>query len=223
MKKAKLLLTIFVLIFINLYVTSMIQAQTIVIFLTTAGDIKIMLYDETPKHKANFIQLVQKNFYDDILFHRVIPEFMIQAGDPNSRNARPGETLGDGGPGYTIPAEFFPHYYHKKGALAAARLGDLVNPNKESSGSQFYIVQGRVYTNLELDALVNSSRHLPFTLEQRQSYTTLGGTPYLDNAYSVFGEVIEGLEIVEKIASSPTDQHNRPIADIKIIKAYLSE
>ncbi len=201
----------------------MIQAQTIVIFLTTAGDIKIMLYDETPKHKANFIQLVQKNFYDDILFHRVIPEFMIQAGDPNSRNARPGETLGDGGPGYTIPAEFFPHYYHKKGALAAARLGDLVNPNKESSGSQFYIVQGRVYTNLELDALVNSSRHLPFTLEQRQSYTTLGGTPYLDNAYSVFGEVIEGLEIVEKIASSPTDQHNRPIADIKINKAYLSE
>jgi peptidyl-prolyl cis-trans isomerase B (cyclophilin B) len=201
----------------------MIQAQTIVIFLTTAGDIKIMLYDETPKHKANFIQLVQKNFYDAILFHRVIPEFMIQAGDPNSRNARPGETLGDGGPGYTIPAEFFPHYYHKKGALAAARLGDLVNPNKESSGSQFYIVQGRVYTNLELDALVNSSRHLPFTLEQRQSYTTLGGTPYLDNAYSVFGEVIEGLEIVEKIASSPTDQHNRPIADIKIIKAYLSE
>lgn len=201
----------------------MLQAQTIVILNTSAGDIKAKLYDETPKHKENFIKLVQQGYYDGVLFHRVIPDFMIQTGDPNSRTARPGQPLGDGGPGYTLPAEFSFNYFHKKGALAAARLGDQMNPGKESSGSQFYIVEGRTYNDQQLDALVNAGKHLPFTPEQRESYTTVGGTPHLDNAYTVFGEVIEGLEIIEKISTTPADERNRPFTDIKIIKAYLSE
>ena len=223
MKNANSQLSKLVLVLLTIFYSNMNHAQTQVILHTTAGDIKIILYDDTPKHKENFIKLVQQGYYDGILFHRVISEFMIQAGDPNSRTASPGQSLGDGGPGYTLPAELFQHHFHKKGALAAARLGDQVNPQKESSGSQFYIVQGRVNTDLQLDGLVKSQKHLPFTTEQRQSYTTVGGVPHLDNAYTVFGEVIEGFEIIDKIASSSTDQRNRPISDIKILKAYLSE
>lgn len=199
------------------------KAQTKIVLQTTAGDIKIILYDDTPKHKENFIKLIQQGYYDGLLFHRVISEFMIQAGDPNSRNAVPGKMLGDGGPGYTIPAEFSIQHFHKKGALAAARLGDAMNPKKESSGSQFYIVQGKVLTNPQLDFYVNSGKHSPFTPEQRESYTTVGGVPHLDDAYTVFGEVIEGLDVVDKIAASQTDQRNRPVTDVKIIQAYLAE
>jgi cyclophilin family peptidyl-prolyl cis-trans isomerase len=200
-----------------------IQAQTKVVLQTSAGDITIMLYDDTQKHKENFIKLVQQGYYDSILFHRVIADFMIQAGDPNSRNARPGQPLGDGGPGYTIPAEFFPHHFHKKGALAAARLGDQMNPLKESSGSQFYIVQGKVLTDQQLDMYLNAGKHPPFTPEQRLAYTTVGGVPHLDDAYTVFGEVVEGMQIIDQIATSATDQRNRPVSDIRIIKAYLVE
>jgi cyclophilin family peptidyl-prolyl cis-trans isomerase len=223
MKNANSLITIFIFITLNTMMTSVTYAQAIVVFQTTAGDIKIKLYDETIKHKENFIKLVKDGYYDGVLFHRVIPQFMIQTGDPNSKSAQPGQSLGNGGPGYTIPAEFYPQYFHKKGALAAARLGDQVNPQKESSGSQFYIVQGQLYNNSQLDALVSAGKHLPFTTAQRLAYTTTGGTPHLDNAYTVFGEVIDGLDIVEKISAVPTDQRNRPISDIKIIKASLSE
>jgi len=200
-----------------------IQAQTKVLLHTTAGDMKILLYEDTQKHRDNFIKLVQQGYYDGILFHRVIAEFMIQAGDPNSRSARPGQPLGDGGPDYTIPAEFFPQYFHKKGVIAAARLGDQVNPLKESSGSQFYIVQGKKLTDSQLDSYVGANKHLPFTPEQRLTYTTLGGVPQLDNAYTIFGEVIEGFEVIDKISSVTTDQRNRPVSDIKIIKASLSQ
>jgi len=203
--------------------TAMIKSQTIVTLQTTAGYIKIKLYDETPKHKENFIKLVQQGYYNGVLFHRVIPGFMIQTGDPNSRNARPGQPLGDGGPGYTIPSEFVPSYFHKKGAVAAARLSDEVNPQKESSGSQFYIVQGRNYNNAQLDALEKTNKHQPFTQDQRTSYSSVGGTPHLDNAYTVFGEVIDGFNTVDSISAVTTDKRNRPISDIKIIKAFISE
>lgn len=223
MKNINSLLTLFLFISLTTIITSMTNAQTIVVFQTTAGDMKIKLYDETIKHKENFIKLVKQGYYDGILFHRVIPQFMIQTGDPNSKSSQPGQSLGNGGPGYTIPAEFYPQYFHKKGALAAARLGDQVNPQKESSGSQFYIVQGQLYNDSQLDAMVSAGKHLPFSTAQRLAYTTIGGTPHLDNAYTVFGEVVEGLDIVDKISEVPTDQRNRPISDIKIIKAYLSE
>ena len=197
------------------------EAQTTAVFNTTAGIIRIRLYDQTPLHKENFIKLIKQGYYDSIIFHRVISGFMIQTGDPNSKTAKPGQQLGDGGPGYTIPAEINPSLFHKKGALAAARQGDQVNPQKKSSGSQFYIVQGQVLNNAQLESLVVSGRHLPFTEEQKKAYTTVGGTPHLDNNYTVFGEVTEGLEIIDQIASAETDQRNRPIHDIKIINAYI--
>jgi cyclophilin family peptidyl-prolyl cis-trans isomerase len=222
MRKANAVLTIFVFILLTAFNT-MTNAQTIVVFQTTSGDIKISLYPETVAHSENMIKLVKEKYYDGILFHRVIQGFMIQTGDPNSRIASTGQTLGDGGPDYTIQAEFFPQYYHKKGAVAAARLGDQINPEKQSSGSQFYIVQGQVLTNGQLDALEKSTRRLPFTVEQRQAYTTMGGTPHLDNNYTVFGEVIEGLEVVDAIAAVNTDQRNRPVNNIIIITAYIQE
>jgi cyclophilin family peptidyl-prolyl cis-trans isomerase len=223
MKKEKLQFTIIINILLTILSYSMIQAQSIVVFNTTEGDFKVKLYDETPQHKENFIKLVKQGYYDGVLFHRVISDFMIQTGDPNSRTAKQGQMLGDGGPGYTIPAEFNPQYFHKKGALAAARQGDQVNPLKKSSGSQFYIVQGQPLSDSQLQSLVNSARHLPFTEEQIQAYTTEGGTPHLDDNYTVFGEVIEGIEVIDEIATVATDQRNRPVTDIKIIKASLLE
>jgi peptidyl-prolyl cis-trans isomerase B (cyclophilin B) len=223
MKKEKKHFILLVTILLTILFYSMIQAQSIVVFNTTEGDFKVKLYDETPQHKENFIKLVKQGYYDGILFHRVIADFMIQTGDPNSRTAKEGQMLGDGGPGYTIPAEFIPQYFHKKGALAAARQGDQVNPLKNSSGSQFYIVQGQPLSDAQLQSLTSSNRHLPFTEEQRQAYITLGGTPHLDNNYTVFGEVIEGIEVIDAIASVETDQRNRPVTDIKIIKASLLE
>jgi cyclophilin family peptidyl-prolyl cis-trans isomerase len=192
---------------------------------TSKGVIVLRLSDSTPQHRDNFLKLVKQHYYDSILFHRVIKNFVIQAGDPNSKKAKPGEPLGNGGPGYTVPAEFKPALFHKKGALAAARTGDDVNPLKASSGSQFYIVQGRVFTDAGLDSVETfrlKGRKLP--LEHRAVYKTLGGAPHLDQNYTVFGEVIKGLEVVDSIASTTTSGGqggNRPLSDMKIIKARL--
>ena len=197
------------------------QERTKVLISTSFGDMVVELYNETPQHRDNFIKLVKKNFYDGTLFHRVVPNFMIQGGDPDSKGAASGVRLGNGGPGYTIPAEFVDGLYHKKGVLAAARLGDAVNPKKESSGSQFYLVQGQVYTEEKLWSLgLRSGKK--FTEKQIKNYVTIGGTPHLDGAYTVFGEVVKGLEIIELIANLKRDKNNRPVKDIemsiKIIK-----
>ena len=221
MKKTYSQLKFFFVLTLFLIISTMANSQNTVLLQTTAGNIKIRLYDETPLHKKNFLSLVNEGYYDGLLFHRIIPDFMVQAGDPNSRTAKPDQTLGDGGPSYTIPAEFVPSLYHRKGAIAAARKSDVVNPKKESSGSQFYIVVGTVFSSGQLDALERSGRHLAFTPEERQIYTTLGGTPHLDNAYTVFGEVVEGLDIVILISASPADQRNRPLTDLRIIKATV--
>lgn len=183
---------------------------------TEYGDMIIKLYNETPQHRDNFIKLVKEGFYKDLLFHRVIKGFMVQGGDPNSKDAPTDKMLGDGGPGYTIPAEIKPNLIHKKGALSAARMPDNMNPAKESSGSQFYIVQGNVYPLANLKQLAQQTR-VGYSLEQEQVYTTIGGTPQLDMQYTVFGEVIEGLDIIDKIAAQPVNQQfgNRPFADIK--------
>jgi peptidyl-prolyl cis-trans isomerase B (cyclophilin B) len=212
------LIAFFILSFNN---NPMAISQSTILLETTEGNIKILLYDETPNHRDNFLKLVKDGFYDSLLFHRCIANFMIQTGDPESQHANADQPLGTGGPSYKLPAEFLQKYFHKKGAIAAARQGDAVNPEKKSSGSQFYIVQGAKLSDSQLDALENSKQHLPFTPQQRQVYTTLGGTPHLDNTYTVFGEVTEGLEVVDKIASSPTGQRNRPVKDIRIIHATV--
>ena len=246
--------------------------ETLVKIETTLGDITVKLYNETPKHRDNFIKLVGEGTYEGTLFHRVIKDFMIQAGDPDSVNAPKGKMLGAGDVGYTIPAEFvYPKYFHKKGVLSAARQGDNVNPNKESSGCQFYIVTGKVYndsTLLKMERQKNESKvdvifnalaqkHMKeiykmrkandesglyelqekliaeaeaeavkqpdfhFTPEQIEAYTTIGGTPHLDDEYTVFGEVVEGMDIVDKIQLVKTDRSDRPEEDVKIIKATI--
>ena len=195
--------------------------QTQVRMKTSLGEITLLLYDDTPMHRDNFIELINKKFYDGILFHRVIPGFMIQAGDPNSKNAKSGDRLGSGNPGYTVPAEFRPQLYHKKGALAAARLGDQANPKKESSGSQFYIDTGKVWTNNDLNQMESTNTHPKFTDEQRQIYTTIGGYPPLDYNYTVFGEVTEGVEIAEKIGLVKRDRSDRPLDDVKILSITI--
>ena len=180
---------------------------------TSLGDMVIRLYDATPAHRDNMIKLIKEGFYKDQLFHRVIKDFMIQGGDPHSTGADKGQRLGTGGPGYTVPPEFNPKLIHKKGALAAARKGDRENPEQASSGSQFYIVQGRVLSPEEINIL--SQRGVAtFTEESTAIYTSLGGTPHLDGAYSVFGEVIEGLDIIDSIVSLTTDPYKRPIEDV---------
>ena len=234
---------------------------------TTEGNIIIRLYDETPKHRDNFLKLAKEGYFDGTLFHRVIKDFMIQGGDPDSKNAPKGKMLGTGGPDYTIPAEFvYPQYFHKRGALSAARTGDEVNPEKESSGSQFYIVWGKTFKPAELkqmehqmamqqeqqvfnqltrehhEEIMNLRRNRDrvglqelqdklieqtkitckqqgkpsFTEEQIEVYTNVGGTPFLDNQYTVFGEVEEGLDIVERIQNCDTDRNDRPTENIKI-------
>lgn len=243
--------------------------ETVVKIETTKGDITIKLYNETPKHRDNFIKLVNEGTYEGTLFHRVIKDFMIQAGDPESKNAPKGKMLGSGDVGYTIPAEFvYPRYFHKKGVLSAARQGDNVNPNKESSGCQFYIVTGKVFkdsTLLSMEQQINENKvnvvfnalaqkHMKeiykmrkandedglyelqeklfaeaqteaakqpefhFTPEQIEAYTTVGGTPHLDGEYTVFGEVTEGLDIVDLIQKVKTDRSDRPEEDVKILK-----
>lgn len=190
---------------------------------TPHGNMTVELYNETPQHRDNFIKLVEEGFFNDLLFHRVIRNFMIQGGDPNSKGAAAGVPLGTGGPGYTVPAEFNEKFIHTKGALSAARQGDQVNPQKASSGSQFYIVQGKVENDQMLDAM-QERKGIQYSEEQRTLYKTLGGTPFLDMEYTVFGKVVEGLDVIDKIAAVQTDRRagDRPVEDvtmkIKVLK-----
>lgn len=195
--------------------------------ITSRGTILLRLSDSTPLHRDNFLRLSKAGFYDSLLFHRVIRSFMIQTGDPDSREGHPGKPLsqgGSGGPGYWIPAEFRTSLFHKKGALAAARTGDDVNPTRASSGSQFYIVQGKVFTDAGLDSLEMGrlkGRKIP--AEYRAVYKTIGGAPHLDQNYTVFGEVIKGMEVVDSIAASSTSGPplDRPVHEVRIIKVKL--
>ncbi|MBX3240890.1 MAG: peptidylprolyl isomerase [Chitinophagaceae bacterium] len=192
---------------------------------TNYGNITVRLSDETPLHRDNFLKLVKNRYYNGLLFHRVINQFMIQAGDPDSRKAPAGKPLGNGGPGYTIPAEFRHSLFHKKGVIAAARKGDGVNPERASSGSQFYIVQGKVWTEGGLDTLQytrRGGRNIP--AEHRTVYMQTGGTPHLDQAYTVFGEVVAGLPVIDSIAAVATSKgpdRDRPLEDVVIKKAKL--
>ena len=240
---------------------------------TTMGDIVVELYNETPKHRDNFIKLAKEGVYDSTLFHRVIRQFMIQAGDPESKTANDTAQLGGGDVGYTVPAEFVPKFFHKKGALAAARMGDDVNPERASSGCQFYIVTGRKFresqlldmagqkNNARMDTLFNqlARKHMKeiyklrkagdenallelqdkleaeayalykeeepfmFTPEQISAYSTIGGAPHLDGAYTVFGQVLEGMETVEKIEGTKTGKADRPVENVRILKATVLE
>ena len=194
-----------------------------VLLLTDSGSIVLRLSDSTPLHRNNFLMLVKQGYYDSVLFHRVIQYFMIQSGDPNSKQAKKEDHLGNGGPSINIPAEFRVTLFHKRGALAAARMGDDVNPKKESSGSQFYIVQGRKFTAAGLDSVETyrlKGRKIPAA--ERQVYETIGGSPHLDQNYTVFGEVVSGMEVVDRIAATQTrPEDNRPLVDTKIIKASL--
>lgn len=203
------------------------DTRTRVLIETTAGNITLALYDETPVHRDNFIKLVKEGFYDGLLFHRTIEGFMIQSGDPDSRNAPKGKQLGEGGPGYTLPAEIlYPQFYHKRGALAAAREGDDVNPERRSSGSQFYIVWGKTQTASQMAAenalmLENTDGLLEIPDDVCDTYEIDGGTPHLDGLFTVFGEVVEGLKTVRQIQRAKTDVYDRPVEDIKIIKATV--
>lgn len=197
-------------------ILSFSQNEVMVLVKTDSGEIKIKLYNKTPKHRDNFVKLVKEGYYNGTLFHRVIKGFMIQGGDPDSRNAKPDAELGNGGPTYTIDAEFIPEYFHKRGVLAAAREGDDVNPKKASSGSQFYIVQGKIWDDEKLDK-IDKKYKKNFTTQQREVYKTIGGAPHLDGDYTVFGEVVEGMEVVDKIASTQTRQKDdRPLKDISM-------
>ena len=180
---------------------------------TELGNMKVLLYNSTPKHRDNVIKLVKEGFYDDLLFHRVINNFMIQGGDPDSRNASPQQMLGQGGPGYTIDAEI--GALHFKGALSAARLPDAINPEKQSSGSQFFIVQGYKVQDQELDRW-EQEKGIKYTPEQRKIYREVGGYPFLDHDYTVFGEVVEGLDVIDKIAAVQVGAADRPIKDLKM-------
>ncbi|MFN5169015.1 MAG: peptidylprolyl isomerase [Cyclobacteriaceae bacterium] len=268
MKTISSLLTLLTALFV---MTSCAQKNDYVVTIKTPyGDMTAILYDETPKHKENFIKLAKDHYFDSLLFHRVMQGFMIQGGDPESRNAQPGQQLGSGGPGYTVEAEFNSKLYHERGALSAARLPDEMNPKKASSGSQFYIVQGRVFTSEDIDALkidqakfgqafqqwmmnaankpmidtlnaiymkgdmagyqralfalapeiekqtgINVTK--PLSPEMEKAYTTVGGAPHLDGGYTVFGRVIKGLDVIDKVASQPVfGQGHRPVKDIRM-------
>ena len=191
------------------------EKQTKVQILTSYGDMILVLYNETPQHRDNFVKLVKSGFYDGTLFHRVIAGFMIQGGDPDSKTAKKGQMLGNGGPGYTIPAEFNKKFTHKRGALSAARMGDGSNPQKASSGSQFYIVQGKKYDRKNLEGIGKRSG-VNYTEEQIKVYETEGGTPQLDMNYTVYGEVVEGFDVIDKIATVAKARGDRPKEDIKM-------
>lgn len=192
---------------------------------TTAGTMILRLSDSTPLHRDNFLRLVKQHYYDSVIFHRVISGFMIQAGDPDSKNAAPGVAVGNGGPSYTIPAEIRPGLFHVKGALAAARMGDDVNPARNSSGSQFYIVQGKKYTAGQLDSLQQGrlkGRVIPGPA--RDAYEDMGGTPQLDGSYTIFGMLEKGYDVLDSIASVPTAgqyMNNRPLNDVRILRVRL--
>jgi peptidyl-prolyl cis-trans isomerase B (cyclophilin B) len=194
--------------------------KKLVLVITDAGSMILKLSDATPLHRDNFLRLVSAKYYDSLLFHRVIKEFMIQTGDPLSKRAPLADTLGSGGPTYTLPAEFDTSLFHKRGAVAAAREGDEHNPDKSSSGSQWYIVQGKVYSDQFLDDIERVfKRTIP--RDQRETYKTIGGAPWLDRDYTVFGEVIYGLEIVDTIAKVKTGELDRPLRDVYILRMRL--
>ena len=202
------------------------NGNTKVVMETTAGTMEFILYNETPQHRDNFIKLTQEQYFDSLLFHRVIKDFMIQGGDPDSKYAEAGVRLGEGGPSYRIDAEFVPTIMHKRGALAAAREGDGVNPMKKSSASQFYIVWGKVYTGDEIESMSQRMKQVgmgELTAEQKKLYTTEGGTPFLDGQYTVFGEITKGLEVVDKIQNVSTDMFDRPNEDVRILSVKIVE
>ncbi|RHU27142.1 MULTISPECIES: peptidylprolyl isomerase [Parabacteroides] len=192
------------------------DVETLVQIDTDMGKIKVKLFNDTPQHRDNFIKNVKEKRYDGLLFHRVIKQFMIQGGDINSKDAPIEQHLGDGDPGYTIPAEIvYPKYFHKRGMLCAARTSDDENPERASSGTQFYIVTGKFYTEMELDKMEKSDNKT-FTPEERQAYMLEGGAPHLDNKYTVFGEVVKGMKVVDKIQFVETNEDDRPLKNIKI-------
>jgi cyclophilin family peptidyl-prolyl cis-trans isomerase len=190
-------------------------ADDLVEIQTPVGNMLVKLYNETPQHRDNFIKLVETGYYDSLIFHRVISGFMIQGGDPDSRDAKPGQRLGMGSPGYQIPAEIDSRFIHKKGALAAARTSDQVNPEKKSSGSQFYIVQGEPLSENQLENM-ERRKGIKYTEKQRETYMSAGGTPFLDMEYTVFGEVMSGLEVIDSIGAVKTDHLDRPEKDIRM-------
>ena len=226
---------IFTLLAIFLAFTAVtMQAQTVqdtlrheVLLEMDSGDIRIELFNETPKHRDNFLRLVRSGAYDGVLFHRVIKDFMIQTGDVGSKNAKPGEAVGDTPETYTVPAEIcFPKLFHHRGALGAAREGDDVNPKRESSATQFYIVWGYKFTDGQLDKVQQrlnerTDSTVQLTPEVREAYKTVGGTPHLDGQYTVFGQVIQGLDIVDLIQCQPGDKNDRPLNDTRIRRALV--
>jgi peptidyl-prolyl cis-trans isomerase B (cyclophilin B) len=189
------------------------EKNKLVLIETTMGNMKVEVFKETPQHAANFLKLVKEGFYDSLLFHRVIPNFMIQGGDPESKHALNGQMLGNGDPGYRVPAEFMDTFYHKKGALAAAR--DM-NPEKASSGCQFYIVEGKTFSDDDLNQM-EAPTGRKFSAQARADYKTIGGTPHLDGGYTVFGQLIEGMDVLEKIAHTACSNTDRPIEDVRIL------
>lgn len=212
-RKKIIMKRIFLLAFVAVVFTTCQKKEQHILIETEMGNMKILLYNSTPKHRDNMIKLVKEGYYDGLLFHRVMQNFMVQGGDPDSRNANPQQMLGQGGPGYTIDAEI--GALHFKGALSAARLPDAINPEKQSSGSQFFIVQGYKVQDQELDRW-EQEKGIKYTPEQRKLYREVGGYPFLDNDYTVFGEVVEGLEVIDKIAMVPTGAADRPVNDLKM-------
>jgi len=202
-------------IFAFMMISCQTNAQTYTIE-TNLGNIQVKLYDKTPLHKENFEKLITEQLYDSVLFHRIIQGFMIQTGDPTTKPGSNADSLSNA-LNYTVAAEFVPEYFHKKGALAAARIGDVANPEKRSSSSQFYIVKGRTYIDEELDQ-IGKQLNLQFSESQRGIYKTIGGTPFLDQNYTVFGEVVNGLDVVDAIAAVPTDSRNFPLKDVRILR-----
>lgn len=194
--------------------------EVLIEFETTEGVMLVKLYNQTPLHRDNMVKLVKEGYYDGLLFHRVIKSFMIQGGDLDSKNAKPGQMLGQGGPGYTVPAEIIDSLIHKKGALAAARMGDQINPTKASSGSQFYIVQGRPFNENELNSMAARSG-IKYNDAQKELYASLGGVPHLDGGYTVFGELVTGFDVLDKIGNTQTGAGDRPVKEMKIIKAKI--
>ena len=229
MKPSLLIFSIFILLSGQLFSQDQIKLKRKdrkkdIELLTTDGTIILRLSDSTPLHRDNFLRLVKSHFYDSVLFHRVIQYFMIQAGDPVSRNAAPGQALGDSSPPYTIPAEFRITLFHKRGVLAAARESDDVNPSKASSSSQFYIVQGKKFTDAGLDSVETRRLKRKIPEYQREVYKTLGGTPHLDMNYTIFGEVVSGMSTVDLIASEPSskgEDKDRPLKNVRILSARL--
>lgn len=226
MKKNRFLMLALVL---TMLIPAMGQTKKVMLE-TTAGNILLTLYDDTPRHRDNFLKLVDEQFYDSLLFHRVIKNFMIQGGDPDSRHAEPGVTLGEGSTDYTVEAEFFSSegrllHPHKRGALAAAREGDSENPERRSSGCQFYIVWGKTYATQQLYQIgdkveAQTDHRVTMTDELLDLYRKVGGVPHLDGQYTVFGEVTEGLDVVDRIQQVQTDDYDRPIDDVRILRAY---